>query len=97
MENGGWSKWWYDEECKLATGAKNEAGIKAIQRTTRANNKSNIERKLFWKKKSDSEKQVFVQINSLGNNKDTWKLYQKIKDVVNGYHQQPLLCKDANG
>src|SRR6202012_2581912 len=59
--------------------------------------KRKIERKLFRKKKADKEKELFVQINSLAECKDTRKLYQRIKNVRNGYSQQPLLCKDESG
>ena len=94
---------WYDDECKLATQAKNEARMKTLQRrATRAmkedyRSKRKIERKLFRKKKADKEKELFVQINSLAECKDTRKLYQRIKNVRNGYSQQPLLCKDESG
>ena len=94
---------WYDDECKLATQAKNEARIKTLKRgATRSARleyqaKRKIERKLFRKKKLEREKEIFVQIKSLAEARDTRKLYQKVKNVKNGYSQQPQLCKDLNG
>src|SRR6202000_540356 len=77
---------WYEEECQLATQAKNNARLKTLQsgatRTTKLEyrSKRNIERKLFRKKKSDSEKENFVQISSLEKIRDIRKMYQKIKN-----------------
>ena len=102
-KTGGIRKEWYDEECQLATQAKNNARLKTLQsgatRTTKLEyrTKRNIERKLFRKKKSDSEKENFVQIISLAETRDIRKMYQKIKNIKNGYSQQPQLCKDLNG
>ena len=55
--------------------------------------KRQYERNLFRKKKAESEKEIFVQIKSLAETRDT----RKIKNVKNGYSQQHQLCKDSNG
>ncbi len=100
---GGIRNDWYDEECKLATQAKNQARLRTLDsgatRSTKLEYKSkrNKERKLLRKKKEESEKEVFVQIKSLAETRDTRKLYQKVKNVKNGFTQQPQLCKDKNG
>lgn len=98
-KTGGSRNHWSVKEC---TQAKNEARIKTLKRTALIASsdyisKRNVERKLLRKKKKESENEVFVQINSLGKLRDTRKLYQRIKDVTNGYNQQPLLCKDSDG
>ena len=102
-KTGGIRNNWYDDECKLATQAKNEAWLKTLQaRATRTatleyRTKRDIERKLFRKKKAASERKMFVQIQSLAETRDTRKLYENVKNVKNGYSQQPQLCKDSNG
>ena len=93
---------WYDDECKLATQAKNEARAKRLQRETRANSedyraKRNIERKLLRKKKVMKEQEIFREINQMSNERNKQKLYLRIKQMRNGYNQQPLLCKDVSG
>lgn len=80
---------WFDDECQEALNDKNAARIRTLGRYTRASkeeyrSKRSIERKLFRRKKRQKEREVFLEIERLGNEMESRKLYQKVNEVKNG-------------
>ena len=94
--------YWFDDECQVALNAKNAVRLRNLARPTRSGlaeyrSKRIFERKLFRRKKRQQEREVFVEIERFGNEKQTRNFYRKVNEIKKGYSQQPLLCKDKSG
>ena len=94
-------KTWFDKECEIALGRKNEARAKWLQVKTRSSKKTFYEERkityrLFREKKREHEEQQVKELEGYRNKKDIRKFYNKI----NSYRSLPkpvtFPCKDKN-
>lgn len=102
MRTGNKRNNWFDDECQQTLDDKNAARLRNLSRFTRAGeaeyrSKRNFEKKLFRRKKRQQDREVLIEIERFGNQKETRNFYRKVNESRNGYSQQPLLCRDKNG
>lgn len=97
---------WFDEECRLAHAAKNEAYQAMLQTRTRANEraarelygqKRREEHRLLRKKKREHEKRAVESIEGCTGRGDVRKFYQRVKRSTQGYKARTEACRDERG
>jgi hypothetical protein len=92
---------WYDQECRDATEAKNEAHKRYIDSSTRYNhceykNKKKEAKKLHRKKKKKHLNQKVEQIEKHQINQQPKNMYHNIKNQTKNFKPRINICKDKN-
>lgn len=97
---------WFDEECRLAHVAKNEAYQLMLQARTRAaerdarelyGQRRREERRLLRRKKREHAKRAVESIEDCTGRGDVRKFYQRVRQSTQGYKARTEACRDESG
>jgi len=93
---------WFDDECRQAHAAKQDAYNAMLQRRTRAacelyQQKRRFEHKLLRKKKRQHEKLAIEDMERCFYRNDVRNFYRKLRQTCHGYKARTDACRDENG
>ncbi|XP_055379626.1 uncharacterized protein LOC129610878 [Condylostylus longicornis] len=93
---------WFDADCERAIKEKNDARVAWMQRKTRAaqneyNSKRKIASKICRRKKRESIRNRFIQIQNDFNEKETKRFYKKCKQERRAFQPKLTNIKNKNG